>query len=30
MVDVMPLQMPVDGWTVDDLPDDDRLTALLD
>lgn len=24
MVGVMPLQVPIDGWTVDDLPDDDR------
>ena len=30
MVDVMPLQMPVDGWTVDDLPDDELRYELVD
>jgi len=30
MVDMMPLQMPVDGWTVDDLPDDELRYELVD
>jgi Uma2 family endonuclease len=30
MVDVMPLQVPVDGWTVDDLPDDRLRYELVD
>ena len=32
MHSVMPLQVPVDGWTVDDLPDDEysRLYELVD
>jgi Uma2 family endonuclease len=30
MVDVMPLQVPVDGWTVDDLPHDGLRYELVD
>ena len=30
MVDVMPLEVPVDGWTVDDLPDDDGRYEIVD
>jgi Uma2 family endonuclease len=29
MGSVMPLQVPLDGWTVDDLPDDDRARYEL-
>ena len=30
MTPVMPLEMPVDGWTVDDLPDDELRYELVD
>ena len=30
MPGVMPLQVPFDGWTVDDLPDDSRRYDLVD
>ena len=30
MADVMPLQVPFDGWTVDDLPDDELRYELVD
>jgi Uma2 family endonuclease len=30
MLRVMPLQVPVDGWTVDDLPDDGLRYELVD
>ena len=30
MLDVIPLQVPVDGWTVDDLPDESGRYELVD